>query len=210
MAGPHRRPAVLPQLRAELAHEVPRAGAPPADRDRRPRAGRVPRRHRAQPRRLVRRVRRRSPGRRSTSRRGPRPRLVTGDAAPGDEGGTSATKHARGRAKKKSRHVAWSRPRGNGRRLRLAGFVSDPVFVTDRHNRVVLWNQDAERLLGFSAGEDVGKPCAGVSRAATCSGTATARSPARSPRRRPGRSVTTSVSGWRGRDGHWSPSTSRS
>ena len=35
----HRRPAVLPQLRPELAEQDPRAGAAPADPDRRPRAG---------------------------------------------------------------------------------------------------------------------------------------------------------------------------
>ncbi len=36
----------------------------------------------------------------------------------------------------------------------------DPVFITDRHNRIVFWNQSAERILGFSADEVVGKPCA--------------------------------------------------
>ena len=36
----------------------------------------------------------------------------------------------------------------------------DPVFVTDRHNRIVFWNQSAERILGFSSNEVVGKPCA--------------------------------------------------
>jgi DNA-binding CsgD family transcriptional regulator len=36
----------------------------------------------------------------------------------------------------------------------------DPVFVTDRHNRIVFWNQSAERILGFSSAEVVGKPCA--------------------------------------------------
>lgn len=40
----------------------------------------------------------------------------------------------------------------------------DPVFVTDRHNRIVFWNGSAERLLGFSAEEAVGGPCAGVLR----------------------------------------------
>ena len=57
-SGLRRRPAVLPQLRPELAAEVARAGAAPARPHRRPRAGRVPRRHRAQPRRLVRGLRR--------------------------------------------------------------------------------------------------------------------------------------------------------
>ena len=32
----------------------------------------------------------------------------------------------------------------------------DPVFVTDRHNRIVFWNQSAERILGYSAEEVVG------------------------------------------------------
>jgi DNA-binding CsgD family transcriptional regulator len=36
----------------------------------------------------------------------------------------------------------------------------DPVFVTDRHNRIVFWNKSAERILGYEAGEVVGKPCA--------------------------------------------------
>lgn len=36
----------------------------------------------------------------------------------------------------------------------------DPVFVTDRHNRIVFWNQSAERILGFTSDEVVGKPCA--------------------------------------------------
>ena len=56
--------------------------------------------------------------------------------------------------------MARRRPRGDGRRLRLAGAVSDPVFVTDRHNRIVFWNQSAERILGFSAADVVGRPCA--------------------------------------------------
>lgn len=39
-------------------------------------------------------------------------------------------------------------------------FSPDPVFVTDRHNRIVFWNRSAERILGFSASEAVGMPCA--------------------------------------------------
>jgi DNA-binding CsgD family transcriptional regulator len=38
----------------------------------------------------------------------------------------------------------------------------DPVFVTDRHNRIVFWNHSAERLLGYEAEEVVGLSCAGV------------------------------------------------
>jgi two-component system NarL family response regulator len=36
----------------------------------------------------------------------------------------------------------------------------DPVFVTDRRNRIVSWNASAERLLGFTAQEALGMPCA--------------------------------------------------
>jgi DNA-binding CsgD family transcriptional regulator len=38
----------------------------------------------------------------------------------------------------------------------------DPVFVTDRHNHIVFWNRGAERVLGYSAEEVVGMPCAGA------------------------------------------------
>ena len=36
----------------------------------------------------------------------------------------------------------------------------DPVFVTDRRNRIVSWNASAERLLGFTEDEALGMPCA--------------------------------------------------
>jgi PAS domain S-box-containing protein len=35
----------------------------------------------------------------------------------------------------------------------------DPVFGTNRLNKIVFWNRSAERLLGFSAAEAVGAPC---------------------------------------------------
>lgn len=38
----------------------------------------------------------------------------------------------------------------------------DPLFVTDRHNRIVLWNKAAERLLGYAEDEMVGMPCAAL------------------------------------------------
>jgi PAS domain S-box-containing protein len=38
----------------------------------------------------------------------------------------------------------------------------DAVFVTNRLNRIVAWNQSAEQLLGFSTEEAVGASCAGL------------------------------------------------
>jgi len=38
----------------------------------------------------------------------------------------------------------------------------EPVFVTDRQNRIVFWNKSAERLLGYTADETLGAPCAGM------------------------------------------------
>jgi len=38
----------------------------------------------------------------------------------------------------------------------------DPVFITDRHNRIVFWNHSAERMLGYSADEATGVSCAGM------------------------------------------------
>lgn len=40
----------------------------------------------------------------------------------------------------------------------------DAVFVTDRRNRIVLWNKAIERLLGYSDQEVVGYSCGGVLR----------------------------------------------
>jgi PAS domain S-box-containing protein len=39
------------------------------------------------------------------------------------------------------------------------GLSPDPVFVTDRHNRIVFFNQSAQRILGYQSDEVVGKPC---------------------------------------------------
>lgn len=46
----------------------------------------------------------------------------------------------------------------------LEAFTNSPdaVFVTDRRNRIVLWNKSVERLLGYSASEVVGYSCGGV------------------------------------------------
>lgn len=38
----------------------------------------------------------------------------------------------------------------------------DPVFVTDRNNRIVVWNKPLERLLGFTESEVAGSTCAAV------------------------------------------------
>ncbi len=38
----------------------------------------------------------------------------------------------------------------------------DPVFATDRRNRIVFWNRSAERVLGYTAEEVTGAGCAGV------------------------------------------------
>jgi len=38
----------------------------------------------------------------------------------------------------------------------------DPVFITDHRNHVVFWNQSAEHLLGYAAGEVAGVSCAGL------------------------------------------------
>jgi DNA-binding CsgD family transcriptional regulator len=38
----------------------------------------------------------------------------------------------------------------------------DPVFVTDRRNRIVSWNASAERLLGFTEDEALGMSCASM------------------------------------------------
>jgi len=38
----------------------------------------------------------------------------------------------------------------------------NPVFGTDRQNRIVFWNRSAERLLGFASGEVVGRSCSEI------------------------------------------------
>ena len=46
----------------------------------------------------------------------------------------------------------------------------DPVFVTDRFNRVVFWNQSARQLLGFGPDEAVGADCTELLRGCDTSG----------------------------------------
>jgi len=38
----------------------------------------------------------------------------------------------------------------------------DPVFATDRRNRIVFWNHSAERVLGYEPDEVSGVACAGI------------------------------------------------
>ena len=38
----------------------------------------------------------------------------------------------------------------------------DPVFVTNRHNRVVFWNSSAQSVLGYTSDDVVGASCASV------------------------------------------------
>jgi len=43
--------------------------------------------------------------------------------------------------------------------LELFTRTEDGVFVVDSSHRIMLWNQAAQRILGFSAAEVIGKPC---------------------------------------------------
>ncbi len=44
--------------------------------------------------------------------------------------------------------------------LRALSRSPDPVFVTDRNNRIAFWNRSAEHALGYTAEEAVGQSCA--------------------------------------------------
>jgi DNA-binding CsgD family transcriptional regulator len=46
----------------------------------------------------------------------------------------------------------------------LAALVDspDPVFVTDRHNRIVFWNRSVTRILGYTEEDVLGVSCAAV------------------------------------------------
>ena len=48
--------------------------------------------------------------------------------------------------------------------------TADGAMLADEQGTVVLWNKAAERLLGFRAGEVVGRPCHEVMRGVTLSG----------------------------------------
>ncbi len=75
--GLHGGPAVLHRLRPELAREVPGTGPPPAGPHQRPRPCRIPRRHGAQSRCLVRRLRRQARPDPLPRSRGPSPHMVS-------------------------------------------------------------------------------------------------------------------------------------
>lgn len=46
----------------------------------------------------------------------------------------------------------------------------DPVFVTDRLNRIVAWNRNAERLLGYGPQETLGMSCSALMEGCDSSG----------------------------------------
>jgi len=43
--------------------------------------------------------------------------------------------------------------------LEIVQSTGDPAFATDEEGRVVIWNREAECLLGYSAARVLGKPC---------------------------------------------------
>ncbi|NIM61085.1 MAG: PAS domain-containing protein [Acidobacteria bacterium] len=43
--------------------------------------------------------------------------------------------------------------------LEIVQSTGDPAFATDEEGRVVIWNKEAERLLGYAAVRALGKPC---------------------------------------------------
>lgn len=43
--------------------------------------------------------------------------------------------------------------------LEIVQSTGDPAFASDEKGRVVIWNREAERLLGHSAARVLGKPC---------------------------------------------------
>jgi PAS domain S-box-containing protein len=52
----------------------------------------------------------------------------------------------------------------------LFGNTGDGVYVIDRHGMILFWNAAAERILGHSADEVVGRPCNDVLRGRDCAG----------------------------------------
>jgi PAS domain S-box-containing protein len=46
--------------------------------------------------------------------------------------------------------------------LELFTRTEDGVFAVDAAHRIMLWNDAAQRILGFSAAEVLGKPCFSV------------------------------------------------
>lgn len=53
-------------------------------------------------------------------------------------------------------------PHGLGALFAALTLSPEPVFVTDRQNHIVCWNQSAAHLLGYSEDEALGAACAGL------------------------------------------------
>ncbi len=41
----------------------------------------------------------------------------------------------------------------------FASSTAEAAFEVDDRGRIVIWNRAAEQLLGYSAGQAIGKPC---------------------------------------------------
>ena len=54
--------------------------------------------------------------------------------------------------------------------LEQLAHTADGVFAVDRHHRIILWNQAAEFLLGYTAQEVLGRLCEDVIRGCNCNG----------------------------------------
>ena len=50
-------------------------------------------------------------------------------------------------------------PRDHGSLDDALANAADGAFVIDGEGRIVLWNRAAEKLLGYSAREVIGRPC---------------------------------------------------
>ena len=48
--------------------------------------------------------------------------------------------------------------------FQIVASIADPAFATDEVGRIVIWNRAAEKLLGWSASEVLGRPCHEVTR----------------------------------------------
>lgn len=53
---------------------------------------------------------------------------------------------------------------GKSQVIEVIGNTADGVFAVDRQHRIILWNDGAQRILGYSADEVMGQPCYDVIR----------------------------------------------